>query len=56
VSAAPVVWNPEHPDPEFRETERAARTMNIRLQSLEVRKAGDFESAFQAIARTGPMQ
>jgi putative ABC transport system substrate-binding protein len=54
VSRVAVLWNPEHTDPEFRETERAARTMNIQLQSLEVRKPGDFEGAFHAMTRDPP--
>jgi putative ABC transport system substrate-binding protein len=54
VSRAAVLWNPGHVDPEFRETERAARTLGVRLQSLEVRQPGEFEGAFQAIAREQP--
>jgi putative ABC transport system substrate-binding protein len=51
VSRVAVLWNPDHADPEFRETERAARSLKIQLQSLEVRGAGDFEAAFQAATR-----
>ena len=54
VSRAAILWNPEHADPEFRETERAARTLAIRLQSMEVRQPGEFEGAFQAITRESP--
>jgi putative ABC transport system substrate-binding protein len=54
VSRAAVLWNPGHVDPEFRETERAARTLGVRLQSLEVRQPGEFDGAFQAIARESP--
>jgi putative tryptophan/tyrosine transport system substrate-binding protein len=54
VSRAAVLWNPGHVDPEFREKERAARTLAIKLQSLEVRQPGEFEGAFQAIARESP--
>jgi putative ABC transport system substrate-binding protein len=54
VSRAAVLWNPQHTDPEFRETERAARTLAIKLQSLEVRKPEEFEGAFHAIARESP--
>jgi putative ABC transport system substrate-binding protein len=43
-----VLWNPNHADPEFRETRRAATAKNIDLRSLEVRKAGDFDEAFSA--------
>jgi putative tryptophan/tyrosine transport system substrate-binding protein len=51
VSRVAILWNPNHTDPEFRETQRAARTLRIALQSLEVREPGDFEGAFQAATR-----
>ena len=41
-----VLWNPSHADPEFRETKRVATAKSIDLQSLEVRKVGDFDQAF----------
>ena len=46
-----ILWNPNHTDPEFRETQRAAQALQIQLQSLEVRQPGDFEGAFQAATR-----
>jgi ABC-type uncharacterized transport system substrate-binding protein len=48
VSRVAILWNPNHTDPEFRETQRAAGTLKIPLQSLEVREPADFEGAFQA--------
>jgi putative ABC transport system substrate-binding protein len=51
VSRVAILWNPNHTDPEFRETQRAARTLRIPLQSLEVREPGDFEGAFQGATR-----
>jgi putative tryptophan/tyrosine transport system substrate-binding protein len=42
-----VIWNPDHVDPEYRETQSAAKTFGIQLQSLEVRSAEDFDAAFQ---------
>ncbi len=51
VSRVAILWNPRHVDPEFRETERAARALEVQLQSLEVRAPGDFEGAFQAAVR-----
>jgi putative tryptophan/tyrosine transport system substrate-binding protein len=42
-----VIWNPDHVDPEYRETQTAAKTLGIQLQSLEVRSAEDFDTAFQ---------
>jgi putative ABC transport system substrate-binding protein len=51
VSRVGVLWNPNHADPEYRETQRAAAARNVQLQSLEVREAADFEGAFQAAIR-----
>jgi putative ABC transport system substrate-binding protein len=43
-----VIWNPDHVDPEYRETQTAAKTLGIQIQSLEVRGVEDFDAAFQA--------
>ncbi len=43
-----VLWNPDHVDPEYRETQLAGRTLGIRVQSLEVRRPSDFDAAFEA--------
>ena len=51
VSRVAILWNPNHTDPEFRETGRVAPLLSIKLQSLEVRKADDFDGAFQAAIR-----
>jgi putative tryptophan/tyrosine transport system substrate-binding protein len=42
-----VIWNPDHVDPEYRETQTAAKTFGIQIQSLEVRSVEDFDAAFQ---------
>ena len=42
-----VLWNPNHADPEFRETKRIADLESVEVQSLEVRRAGDFDGAFK---------
>jgi putative tryptophan/tyrosine transport system substrate-binding protein len=42
-----VLWNPDHPDGEFTETQGAARTLGIQVESLEVRGPGEFDGAFQ---------
>jgi putative tryptophan/tyrosine transport system substrate-binding protein len=47
VSRVAIMWNPDHNDPEFRETQRAAPALGIQLQSLEVRQSADFKNAFQ---------
>jgi len=51
ASRVAVIWNPDHTDPEFRETQRASRSLNVQLQSLEVRQSNDFDGAFQAVER-----
>jgi putative tryptophan/tyrosine transport system substrate-binding protein len=51
VSRVAILWNPNHADPEFRETQRASGTIGVQLQSLEVRQPGDFDGAFQAAQR-----
>jgi putative ABC transport system substrate-binding protein len=51
ISRVAVLWNPNHADPEFRETQRAASTSGVELQSLEVRTANDFAGAFDAALR-----
>jgi putative ABC transport system substrate-binding protein len=42
-----VLWNPDHVDPEYRETQTAAKTLGIQIQSLEARNVDDFDAAFQ---------
>jgi putative ABC transport system substrate-binding protein len=51
VSRVAILWNPAHADPEFRETERASRSLGVQLQSLEVRRPEDLAGAFQAAER-----
>jgi putative tryptophan/tyrosine transport system substrate-binding protein len=47
-----VLWNPLHREDEFSQTSVAARRLGIELQSLEVRRAGDFDAAFETAQRT----
>jgi len=54
ISRVAVLWNPNHADPEFRETQRGARALQIQIQSLEVREPRDFEETFQAADRQRP--
>jgi len=51
VTRVAVLWNPDHPDGEYRDTESAAGRLGIQTQSLEVRRPEDFEGAFQAATR-----
>lgn len=46
-----VLWNPDHPDGEYRSAEAAARHLGIHLQSLEVSRLADFDAAFEAARR-----
>jgi len=56
ASRVAVLWNAAYPSKaiEFRETQRAARSLNITLQSVEVRSPRDFDGAFVAIAQGKP--
>src|SRR5437764_1277632 len=51
VTRVAVLWNPDHPDGEYRDTEVAAGRLGIQTQSLEVRRPEDFEAAFEAATR-----
>ena len=51
LSRVAVVWNPDHPDPDFKDTQVAASSLGIRLQSIEVRKLDDFEGALATATR-----
>jgi putative tryptophan/tyrosine transport system substrate-binding protein len=48
ISRVAVIWNPDHVDPEYRETQAAGKVLGVHVQSLEVRGSGDFDTAFQA--------
>jgi len=51
LSRVAVVWNPDHPDPDFKDTQVAASRLGIRLQSIEVRKLDDIEAALATATR-----
>jgi putative ABC transport system substrate-binding protein len=51
LSRVGVIWNPDHVDPEYREAQIAAKALGVQIHSLEVRKAEDFEEAFQNAAK-----
>ena len=48
VSQVGVLWNPDHIDPEYRETQGAGRALGVEVHSLEVRGPGDLDRAFRA--------
>jgi putative ABC transport system substrate-binding protein len=51
-----VIRNVTHPNAAgfWEETEAAARSLNLRLQSVEVRSPADLDAAFKAVARARP--
>jgi putative ABC transport system substrate-binding protein len=56
VSRVAVLWNAANPGNahQFEATKVAARTMSLRLQSVEVRGPDDFQSALAAMTRARP--
>jgi putative ABC transport system substrate-binding protein len=48
ISRVAVLWNPDHPDNELRDAQRAAQSLGIELHPLEIRGSDDFEGAFRA--------
>lgn len=46
-----VLWNPQHREDEFKQTIVAARKLGVDLQSLEIRRGGDFDAAFETAQR-----
>src|SRR6202040_2616184 len=53
IKHAAFLWNPDHPDNELREAERAAQSLNVGLQLVEMRGPGDLETAFRTITDAG---
>ena len=48
ISRVAILWNPDHADPEYRETQRVAATLGLQLQPLPVRRPDDFDGAFKS--------
>jgi putative ABC transport system substrate-binding protein len=48
ISRIAVLWNPDHADPEYRETQRVAAARGVQLQPLPVRRPDDFDEAFKS--------
>ena len=46
-----ILWNPDHTDPDFRETQTVAPKLGVDIVSLEVRRPDDFEAAFKIALR-----
>ena len=53
VRHAAFLWNPDHPDNELREAQRAAQTLNMQLRLVEMRGSGDLDNAFRAVIDGG---
>lgn len=53
VSRVAVLWDPTHVDLEFKELEAAARTLGIKLQSVEAKASEELDAAFRAVAGAG---
>jgi putative tryptophan/tyrosine transport system substrate-binding protein len=53
VKHAAFLWNPDHPDDELREAERAAQSLSVRLQLVEMRGSGDVDAALRAVTDAG---
>jgi putative ABC transport system substrate-binding protein len=47
------LWNPEHLDNEIHEAQRAAQSLNVRLQLIELHGGGDIDSALQIMTDAG---
>ncbi len=53
VKRAAFLWNPDHPDNELGEAQRAAQSLNVRLQLVEMRGSGDLDDALRAVTDAG---
>ena len=51
ASAVGVLWNPDHRDPDFRETQAAGAKLGVRVVSLEARRPEDIDAALQTAVR-----
>jgi putative tryptophan/tyrosine transport system substrate-binding protein len=48
LSAVGVLWNPDHRDPDFKETQAAGAKLGLRVASLEARRPAEIDAALQA--------
>jgi putative ABC transport system substrate-binding protein len=54
VSRVAFVWNPDHPDNELHEAERAADKLGVKLRPITVRGPDDVEAALHALGEAHP--
>ncbi|MFL5071456.1 MAG: ABC transporter substrate-binding protein [Xanthobacteraceae bacterium] len=48
ISEVAFIWNPDHPDNEQREAQRAAQALGVRLHPIAVRGTSDFDAGLSA--------
>jgi putative ABC transport system substrate-binding protein len=53
VKRAAFLWNPDHPDNELREAQRAAQSLNVQLRRVEMRSPDHLENALRAVTDAG---
>jgi len=53
ISKIGFLWNPDHPDNEQREAQRAAQALDVQLRPAEVRDSDDFDAAFSRASDAG---
>src|SRR5439155_5412806 len=53
LSRAAILWNPEHADADFQETQAAAATLGVELHSHQVRGPSDLDGAYDAMVSRG---
>jgi putative ABC transport system substrate-binding protein len=51
LSRVAVLWNPDHADSDFRETQALASRLGMRVVALEARRPGDIDAALQTAVR-----
>ena len=54
VQRTAFLWNPDHPDNELVEAQRAAPALNMELQLVELRGPKDLESALRTLSEAQP--
>ncbi|MGH7312002.1 MAG: ABC transporter substrate-binding protein [Candidatus Rokuibacteriota bacterium] len=50
VTKVALLHNPDHPDPELRETQAAARAFGVQIVVLEARRPGEIDAMLQALS------
>ena len=53
VQHVAFLWNPDHPDNELREAQRASQSLNVQLHLVQMRGSSDLEGAFRAVTDAG---